>query len=504
MSEEDRTVVVSAPGKVLLGGGYIVLERKHTGLVFGLSARIHVLAQEIPTSEGVHLSEIVVQSPQFLNATWRYGYHAVDMNGGIKVTQLQSGEPVEPNHFVETTLTYVLSYIAHAARNQFANGFKPASLIILADNDYYSRPKYSSDARPSSASSTTSSSSTTAAAAAAVAAAAGSSSSEATITAAAPPGSSNSPSQKTSTAHRPRFRHFGTTLSGAHKTGLGSSAALVTALTAALLSHYLHPVMFDLTTPRGRRILHNLAQIAHCSAQGKIGSGFDVASAVYGSGLYRRFSPSVIGRVVLPEPGQPFFAQALVQTVNQGMWDCEMDKSALGGAGGLPRGVVVRMVDVDCGTQTVGMVKRVHEWKAARPEAAERLYDEIQACVDGLARVLREGDVDGIRGAMRPLRECMRRLGNESGVPIEPQSQTEMLDELEKVPGVLGSVVPGAGGYDAAAVVMRDDEETERLVKEFLRKWGNEKDVRVSLMRVKGETEGARKEDLREFKAWIS
>lgn len=90
MTETDRTVVVSAPGKVLLAGGYIVLDRKHTGLVFGLSARIHVLAQEIATSEGVHLSEIVVQSPQFLNATWKYGYHQVGDGGGIKVTQLQS------------------------------------------------------------------------------------------------------------------------------------------------------------------------------------------------------------------------------------------------------------------------------------------------------------------------------------------------------------------------------------------------------------------------------
>ena len=260
--------------------------------------------------------------------------------------------------------------------------------------------------------------------------------------------------------------------------------------------------MFDLTTPQGKRILHNLAQIAHCSAQGKIGSGFDVASAVYGSCVYRRFSPSVIGKMVLPEPGQAFFAQALVQTVNQGMWDCEMDKERLGD--GLPKGVVIRMVDVDCGTQTVGMVKRVHEWKAGNPERAAEVYDEVQRCVDELARVLREQKEEGIRSAMRPLRACMRKMGEESGVPIEPASQTEMLDELEKVPGVLGSVVPGAGGYDAAAVVMRDDEETERLVKEFLRKWGAEKDVRVSLMRVKGETEGARKEDLGEFKAWIS
>ena len=82
-------VAVSAPGKVLLAGGYLVLDRAYTGLVFGLSARIGAVAQEIPTSPGVQLSEIVVHSPQFLDAEWRYGYHLAPGDGGIKVTQLQ-------------------------------------------------------------------------------------------------------------------------------------------------------------------------------------------------------------------------------------------------------------------------------------------------------------------------------------------------------------------------------------------------------------------------------
>lgn len=80
---------VSAPGKVLLAGGYLVLDRQYTGLVFGLSARINVVAQEIKTSKGVQLSEIIVDSPQFLEAQWRYGYHLAPGDGGIKVTQLQ-------------------------------------------------------------------------------------------------------------------------------------------------------------------------------------------------------------------------------------------------------------------------------------------------------------------------------------------------------------------------------------------------------------------------------
>lgn len=89
MSDANPTTAVSAPGKVLLAGGYLVLDRKYTGLVLGLSARINVVAEEINTSPGVQLTEIVVESPQFQQAQWRYGYRLADEDGGIKVTQLQ-------------------------------------------------------------------------------------------------------------------------------------------------------------------------------------------------------------------------------------------------------------------------------------------------------------------------------------------------------------------------------------------------------------------------------
>jgi phosphomevalonate kinase len=105
---------------------------------------------------------------------------------------------------------------------------------------------------------------------------------------------------------------------------------------------------------------------------------------------------------------------------------------------------------------------------------------------------------------MGAVREGMRNLGKDSGVPIEPESQEVMLNELEKVEGVLGSVVPGAGGYDAAAVVMRDDRETEKRVRAFLRQWSMQHDIQVRLMKVRGETEGVREEDVKDFKLWIS
>ena len=83
------SVATSAPGKVLLAGGYLVLDRTYTGLVFGLNARIHVHVKTLPTVPGVALSEIIVRSPQFREADWRYGYRLTEDDGGVGVTQLK-------------------------------------------------------------------------------------------------------------------------------------------------------------------------------------------------------------------------------------------------------------------------------------------------------------------------------------------------------------------------------------------------------------------------------
>jgi phosphomevalonate kinase len=85
------------------------------------------------------------------------------------------------------------------------------------------------------------------------------------------------------------------------KTGLGSSAAMTTSVVAALL-HYLGAVnlscwgqlSIDGATDMDLDLVHAIAQSAHCIAQGKVGSGFDVSAAVYGSQRYTRFSPEIL------------------------------------------------------------------------------------------------------------------------------------------------------------------------------------------------------------------
>lgn len=303
-----------------------------------------------------------------------------------------------------------------------------------------------------------------------------------------------------------RFADFGVQLSEANKTGLGSSAALTTAFCTALVS-FLNPLdgkALDDDKEKRKRQLHNLSQTAHCSAQGKVGSGFDVAAAVYGSCLYRRFSPSLLSELGSTDAySNPQFRQKLRELINESSetgpkWDQECSKSVA-----LPTGYSLVMADVDCGSATVGMVKQVLSWRQSHSEDADGIWNALQSANEGLGEVLGGGRETNIREGFKSVRMLIREMGEKSGVPIEPESQTKLLDALEGVEGVVGGVVPGAGGFDAVALLVRDDQESKRRLDKFLEDWSAKGDGRVRLLRVEGEMEGVREEDVREYKDWV-
>jgi phosphomevalonate kinase len=76
----DR-IVVSAPGKVLLAGGYLVLDQQYAGLVVATSARFFSSVKDSRVSE----ASIRVRSPQFLDAEWVY---QVQINSRPSLVQL--------------------------------------------------------------------------------------------------------------------------------------------------------------------------------------------------------------------------------------------------------------------------------------------------------------------------------------------------------------------------------------------------------------------------------
>lgn len=123
--QPSSVTALSAPGKVLLTGGYLVLDRNYTGTVFALDARIHIVVQQLrrgarsgppgpgadsktagagttsdaqtgrgegsAIEEGEGEDTIVVRSPQFVDAVWEYGIQRCASGGGVKVVQKGDG-----------------------------------------------------------------------------------------------------------------------------------------------------------------------------------------------------------------------------------------------------------------------------------------------------------------------------------------------------------------------------------------------------------------------------
>jgi len=73
--------VVSAPGKVLIAGGYLVLDPKYRGTVVSTSSRFYTVVREHPAHGP---NRIRVRSPQFESATWEY---AVALGSGPVVVE---------------------------------------------------------------------------------------------------------------------------------------------------------------------------------------------------------------------------------------------------------------------------------------------------------------------------------------------------------------------------------------------------------------------------------
>ena len=64
--ESEEPTVISASGKVLLAGGYLVLDQKYSGVVVSTSSRFYTVIDKLNNGrEG----EIAVRSPQFKGAS---------------------------------------------------------------------------------------------------------------------------------------------------------------------------------------------------------------------------------------------------------------------------------------------------------------------------------------------------------------------------------------------------------------------------------------------------
>jgi phosphomevalonate kinase len=287
---------VTAPGKVLLTGGYLVLQRPLAGLVLALSSRFHTTVSSVEPMTGSTVTA-VVESPQFDTVvTYR-----VELGPNDTATCEAS------NPYIAHALSWSLAYARHCGV-----ALSNLRVRLVADNDFYSMlDELERRQLP--------------------------------LTAA-------------SLAVLPPHLRLGSSMSAMRKTGLGSSAALVTSLVAAICVHFR---VASVSKPDELERLHQLSHFVHCLAQGKIGSGFDVSSACFGSQRYVRFSPKFLDPLLKEAESK----HAVNFSSLFSSWDNEHVPLAL------PKGLALIMGDVSVGSNTPLMVSKVLKWKVRRTDS---------------------------------------------------------------------------------------------------------------------------------------
>ncbi len=243
---------------------------------------------------------------------------------------------------------------------------------------------------------------------------------------------------------------------GGGKSGLGSSAAATVAMVHGVL---LHHGVSDL------RIAHHCAQVAHSRAQGKVGSGYDVAAAVFGSQEYQRYSPALVEQ----------FPKSAEKT-----WDYFTRPLRVA-----PCFYLALATFPKESTSTVSMTQLTGAWKKTHPKQYADLMQELDdANVDTIAYLEQlhtektEENFDLFRQFFEMGRALTRKLGEASGAPIEPADVTALIDQsLEN--GAFVCKAPGAGGKDNLVALCLSEKDAGRLKTSWKKKGLEPLDVKI-------------------------
>ncbi|WWC72827.1 phosphomevalonate kinase [Kwoniella pini CBS 10737] len=500
----SRRTIISSPGKVLLAGGYLVLEPAFSGLVVATSSRFYSSVSHLSSASSSTSSSsaatITVRAGQFPREQSEWVYSLSVNDNAIHLEQT-NGDKVGSNKFIHITLLQTLrvSYeriVAETGRSgheaaqeliiRMTNGGQSRGLdiVVLADNDFYSQREQLS--------------------------------------------ALSLPAKIASLSSIQPFTSLPRPIAQTNKTGLGSSAALVTSLVASLLSH-LDVVSLPTGNPAASTtsnlgLVHSVAQFIHCLAQGKVGSGFDVSSAVYGTHVYTRFSPSILTPLMQNAIDQiPISGDAtLLPVLDPSKWDQDNRSFRL------PKGLRLILADVDAGTDTPSFVGKVLKWRKENPQVSDDLwkgldqanmrleslltdmvgregegdYDETIRCIgERTIKDLKENPtavlIDEIRTTLFTIRGFQRKMSELSGVLIEPPEQTKLIDACCELPGVVGGGVPGAGGYDALFLLIVDSPSVVARVDDL---WSNWQEMSVCPLLAKQSDGGLRVEDVNAVK----
>ncbi|MEN1967972.1 phosphomevalonate kinase [Lentibacillus sp. N15] len=231
--------------------------------------------------------------------------------------------------------------------------------------------------------------------------------------------------------------------SSGKKYGLGSSAAVVTSVVAAILHQHL-------PTKPTKELIFKLAAIAHVKTQGS-GSGADVAASSYGGFLlYRSFQADWLLE-------QYTLARSITGLVQQDWLYCSVQPIEL------PDNVHICIGWTGSPASTSKLIPRIRQLNEDHPKCYGQFLQTSEQAVSSFMKGMVAGDVDLLCRGIVDNRHALATVGEHAGVAVETPLLKTLCDLAEKYGGV--GKPSGAGGGDCGIAFMPNQEKANQLMK---------------------------------------
>lgn len=226
------------------------------------------------------------------------------------------------------------------------------------------------------------------------------------------------------------------------KYGLGSSAAVVTAVTSAILKEYL-------PKDPSAMLIFRLAAISHVKTQGN-GSGADVAASSHGGILqYSSFQANWLKKAYekanslteLLEEDWPYFS---VKPIH------------------LPENVHICIGWTGTPASTSKLVDHVLQLKKDEPSAFQQFLNDSETAVAAFFQGMQEKNIPLLLEGVKKNRQSLAAVGRASNTEIETPLLRTLCDLAEQYGGA--GKPSGAGGGDCGIAFMPSREKAEALM----------------------------------------
>lgn len=409
-------IITKSPGKCLLCGGYLILNKNNNGIVINIDSFMECESKLIPNKECMELNEIIVLEVYSFYTQSLQKYHICFDKEKLFI---KTNSEINKWIYYSVQMAFYLYFLEFPSYEAIQNGIGKRYkyyLSIKGDYRFYSYKEVNKSAE---------------------------------------------------------YGNIKTGL-GSSSALISSICSNIIIFLSIIDTNYKNienkSCIRNINDQRIKNLIILSSLLANNLAQNKIGSGFDIISSILGSQIFHQYQHQLnFDTPLLINQNNKIKLNRFLD---------EYEKSYLSQIKFLSHyqifnshnfSIFVNLISIESGSDTRIFVKKVTEY--AKLKMKNEIFDDslfsklneinksIISIFDDITNVL---NLLNLKQLCIEYRKVIREISNETKVEIEPKILTNLLDNLISKDSIIFAICPGAGGFDNIVVLGYGNIETDR------------------------------------------